>query len=180
MAIIDRKTLLDAALAGYDTPVAAALFLFPPPEGYIIDPAIVDEIAKVLVSTDFNTEFQRAKDDIIGMAVASFKRDVMQNVLEMKEIAKTATDPRVRYTANKDILDRVGLAPTQKTMAYSPADYLRLVEGLQSKSPEGLQTKDKSNDTSNTASAESTETKDQPGGVVQEDRIPTPEGPSGS
>jgi len=172
MAIIDRKTLLDAALAGYDTPVAAALFLFPPPEGYIIDPAIVDEIAKVLVSTDFNTEFQRAKDDIIGMAVASFKRDVMQNVLEMKEIAKTATDPRVRYTANKDILDRVGLAPTQKTMAYSPADYLRLVEGLQ--------TKDKSNDTSNTASAESTETKDQPGGVVQEDRIPTPEGSSGS
>ena len=131
--LVDRKTLLDAALAGYDTPVAAALFLFPPPEGYIIDPAIVDEIAKVLLSTDFNTEFQRAKDDIIGMAVASFKRDVMQNVLEMKEIAKTATDPRVRYTANKDILDRVGLAPTQKTMAYSPSDYLRLVEGLQSK-----------------------------------------------
>jgi len=171
--LVDRKTLLDAALAGYDTPVAAALFLFPPPEGYIIDPAIVDEIAKVLVSTDFNTEFQRAKDDIIGMAVASFKRDVMQNVLEMKEIAKTATDPRVRYTANKDILDRVGLAPTQKTMAYSPADYLRLVEGLQSKSPEGLQTKDKSD-------TENTETKDQPGGVVQEDRVPTPEGSSSS
>jgi len=169
--LIDRKTLLDAALAGYDTPVAAALFLFPPPEGYIIDPAIVDEIAKVLLSTDFNTEFQRAKDDIIGMAVSSFKRDVMQNVLEMKEIAKTATDPRVRYTANKDILDRVGLAPTQKTMAYSPADYLRLVEGLQ--------TKDKSDDDS-TASAESTETKGQSEGVVQEDRIPTPEGSSGS
>lgn len=62
----------------------------------------------------------------------------MQNVLEMKKLATEATDDRVRYSANKDILDRIGLAPTQKQVSYTPSDYFRLLEGLKKKkAPDG-------------------------------------------
>ena len=133
---LDRKALLDAALAGYDTPSAASEYLFPPPEGCIVDPVIVEEVGRMLRSTDFNTEFQRAKEDLIGSAINSIRRTVMENVLEVKELARTATDPRVKLAANKDLLDRAGLAPAQKTVAFTPTDYKRLIDSVEDKPAE--------------------------------------------
>ena len=160
---IDRKILLDAALAGYDTPAVAAEYLFPPSEGSVVDPEVVAAIEKVLNSTEFNTEFQRAKDDLVGSAISSIRRTVMENILEVKDLARTATDPRVRLAANKDLLDRAGLAPAQRTVAYTPSDYFKLIEGLQ--------TKDEPKEAG---------TEDQPTGVVPEAGISAPEGASGS
>jgi len=128
------RSIKEAALAGYDTPKACVDYLFSDPER---DPAVSEEllaaVTRLFASVDFNREFQRAKEDIIGTALESFKATVMENVLEMKDMAKNATDDRVKYSANKDILDRVGLAPVQKGVTYTPADWEKVLKGLKKK-----------------------------------------------
>ena len=140
-----RKRIMEAALAGYDTPAKLGDYHF---EAKHLEKGLREELLTALGSfihaVDFNSELQRAREDIVGTALESFKETAMENVLEMKDMAKNCEDPRVKYSAIKDILDRIGLAPTQKTVAYSPADYIRLVEGLKEKDtsaqtePEGV------------------------------------------
>lgn len=132
-----EKEILEAALAGHQTPAACAKYLFRTDKMAQLDAqAIADAVKRVMDSVSFNRLFQRAKEDMIGTCLESFKRTSMGNVLEMKDLAKDASDPRVRYSANKDILDRIGLAPTQRTVTYTPSDYQRVVEGLREQEKE--------------------------------------------
>ena len=128
------REIKEAALAGFDTPKACADYLF---GSKGLDPAVSEEllaaITRLFASVDFNREFQRAKEDLIGTALESFKSTVMKNVLQMKDMAENATDDRVKYSANKDILDRVGLAPVQKGVTYTPADWEKVLQGLKKK-----------------------------------------------
>ena len=140
-----RKQIMEAALAGYDTPAKLGDYLFSAKgleKGQREE--LLTALGSILYATEFNSELQRAREDIVGTALESFKETAMENVLAMKDMARDCTDERVKYSANKDILDRIGLAPTTKTVAYSPADYLRLVQGLKEKDtsaqtePEGM------------------------------------------
>jgi hypothetical protein len=157
-----RQEILEAALAGYDTPAAASEQVFAS-----VDPELVAEVKKLMNSVEFNRELQQSKEDVVGTAINSLKRTVMENVREMKELAKNSSDPRVRYNANKDILDRVGLAPTQKAdVRFTPTDYHKIVEGFK-KRVEGLGKRDGEADSGSD-------------GMVPETGSSTPEGSSGS
>ena len=129
-----RKQIMEAALAGYDTPAKLGDYLF---AAKGLEKGQRDELltalGSLLYAAEFNSELQRAREDIVGTALESFKDTAMENVLNMKRLANEASDDRVAYSANKDILDRIGLAPMQKTVAYSPQDYMKLLAGLQSK-----------------------------------------------
>jgi len=66
---------------------------------------------------------------------------VMENVREMKDLARTAKDGRVRYAANKDILDRIGLKPTDKSdVRHTLADYEKILKGLKKDESNGPET----------------------------------------
>jgi len=138
------REIKEAALAGYDTPKACADYLF---GAKGLDAAVSEELVasltRLMNSVEFNREFQRAKEDVIGTCLESFRSTAMKNVLQMKDMAENASDDRVKYSANKDILDRVGLAPTQKQVSYTPADYEKLVKGLreQEKASDGPESK---------------------------------------
>ena len=140
-----RKQILEAALAGYDTPAKLGDYLF---AAKGLEKGQRDELltalGSLLYASEFNSELQRAREDIVGTALESFKETAMENVLAMKDMARDCTDERVKYSANKDILDRIGLAPMQKTVTYTPADYFRMRESLSVKDkhaevgPEGV------------------------------------------
>ena len=122
---------MEAALAGYDTPAKLGDYLF---SAKGLEKGQRDELLTALGSllhaAEFNSELQRAREDIVGTALESIRDTVIENVLAMKDMARDCTDERVKYSANKDILDRIGLAPTQKTDSYTPADYFRMRESL--------------------------------------------------
>ncbi|MEE9401424.1 MAG: hypothetical protein V3V32_05345 [Dehalococcoidia bacterium] len=125
----EETRILEAYLAGYTSPAAIAEEVFESS-----DKEIITAIHRLLKTTGFNTSVQRAKEDTTGSAIDSFKRSIHKNVDEMKKLATEAEDPRVRFQANKDILDRVGLAPSQKTdVRYSPKDYEKILDGLRKK-----------------------------------------------
>ena len=140
-----RKQIMEAALAGYDTPAKLGDYLF---SAKSLEKGEREELLaalwSILYAAEFNSELQRAREDIVGTALESFKDTAMQNVLNMKRLANEAADDRVAYSANKDILDRIGLAPLQKTVAYTPADYFRMRDSLSVKDknaetgPEGV------------------------------------------
>ena len=156
-----RKQIMEAALAGYDTPAKLGDYLF---AAKGLEKGQRDELltalGSLLYAAEFNSELQRAREDIVGTALESFKETAMENVLAMKDMARDCTDERVKYSANKDILDRIGLAPAQKQVTYSPQDYMKLLAGLQSKEK-----------------AEDAETR--PGGVVQTPEIHSEGQPTG-
>ena len=130
MDLVEReREVLEAYLAGYTSPASLAEEVFESS-----DPELIASLKLLIRTTAFNTAVQRAKEDLTGSAIDSFKRSIHRNVDEMKKLATEAEDPRVRFQANKDILDRVGLAPSQKIDSrYSPKDYESILEGLRKK-----------------------------------------------
>jgi len=119
-----ETAILEAILAGYTSPAQIAEHVF-----LSTDPELVSELRRLLSRKDFNQKVQQAREDVIGTALDSFKRDVLRQVQEMKELATTASDARIRYQASKDILDRVvGPASQKIDLRYTPSSYLDIVK----------------------------------------------------
>lgn len=137
--------ILETALLGFDTPAACAEYLF---RVSTLKPDVAEDVvaslARLMATVDFNRTYQRMKEDVVGTILESFKRTAMENARQMKELAKDCTDDRVKFSANKDILDRIGLQPTGKSVVFTPADWARELEGLRKKAVDS-EVKDKSN-----------------------------------
>ena len=153
-----EKEILEAILAGYTSPAQVAEQVF-----LSSDQELIAQLRRLMDTVKFNSNLQQAREDVIGTAVESFKRDILQNVRQVKDIAMNATDVRTRYIANKDILDRIiGPASQKVDLRYTPSSWHAILEEFGKK--------DDSNDEANPGSDD----------VVSETESHTEEGPSSS
>ena len=116
-------------LAGLTTPskIAKEVFGFKPGTDEFVE--ATKEIRKILDDPAFKRQVQRARADVVTSVKESYRKDVFKYKHEMDKLAFDTTDPRVRFQALKDGLDRGETAPVQKkTLYFSPTDYVNKLE----------------------------------------------------
>lgn len=119
------KEIVNAYLAGLTTPAKVAkevIGLKPGTDEFV---QATKEIRKILDDPAFKRQVQRARADVVTSVKESYRKEVFKYKHEMDKLAFESSDPRVRFQALKDGLDRADTAPTQKKSLYfSPQDYV--------------------------------------------------------
>lgn len=123
------KEIIAGVLAGWDTPAKITKEVFGLKPGTDEFAEAKERIATLLDDPGFKRQVARARMDIHGTIKEHYKRDTFRYKMEMDKLAFDAADPRVRFQALKDGLDRGDTAPVQKkTLYFSPADYAEKLE----------------------------------------------------
>ena len=77
---------------------------------------------------EFTTELRKAKKDTAAAVVDSIKEQLHKFLDQYIELAEKCTDPRVRATVLKDLLEKGGAGATAKFSLTSPDAYRKKVE----------------------------------------------------
>lgn len=126
-----REDILAAALAGHDTPERCGVFLFRTDRMEEKDrKEVLAALTRLFRTVSFNSDLQRAREDIAGSILATFKGKGMAIALEQIDLALHASDQRTRATVGSNILDRIGLKPVDRQMQGTPKDFQQVWEGL--------------------------------------------------
>ena len=88
----------------------------------------VEKIEDYSNNLSFLEAVARAKKDMAASVVDRIRDRLHTYITEMEGLALGSGDPRVRFQALKDLLDRGGMAATQKMSLTSPSAYRKAVE----------------------------------------------------
>ena len=86
------------------------------------------EIESYVETLTFLNLVSQAKKDMASSVVDRIKERLHAYITEMEGLALNPGDPRVRFQALKDLLDRGGTGATQKMALTSPSAYRKVVE----------------------------------------------------
>ena len=118
---VDENRLLELVLTGYNTTSKVTAHT-----GW--DPS---DVKRVLDDPKFQLSILAARRDMAMYVVNWVKRHSLEYAQEMHLLATGAMDERVKFQANKDLLDRAGTTPQTRIALGTPQQYKQLVEELQ-------------------------------------------------
>ena len=131
------ERMAEAYLAGYHSEQAIAGHLLGDRHGAEYELLVARVRRHLESSREFRQVLHRIRSDMVGGVIHSYRREVFKYKGEMDRLASECRDPRVRFQANKDALDRAGAAPVQKHMIFTPKDYADMLHKYQEDSVEG-------------------------------------------
>ena len=117
---LEESVVLELALSGYSTPSKIA-----GKTGWG-----VEEIRRVWNDPKFQLALLAARRDMSVFVVGWVKKHSLEYAQQMHALATKGDDERVRFQANKDLLDRAGTGGQTKIALGSPQQYKQVVEEL--------------------------------------------------
>lgn len=110
------------------------------------------EVERILLSRDFGIAVHQAKRDMTTSVLDAIRAKLHEYREAMDKLALEDGDPRVRFQAIKDLLDRGGTGAAKQISLTSPAAYKKVLSEFE-ENPDETTPEDLNPDASSTESA---------------------------